>query len=159
MDRLVALTLLALVAACVSNPRSVPRAQSEIFRWIAIGPVGRDTVRLGEPLGHAAAYAERISDSTYRLREGTFGGADSIELRVTPEGLVKEMHFTYASTADWDEMRQTYARSLGPGTSIHMTDGRDLTRWEDERTRFVVGTGGRAGRRIKAALIDLRLAR
>lgn len=159
MARPVRLTLLALVAACASNPRSVARTQPEIFRWIAIGPLGGDTIRLGAPLGQAARYAERTSDSTYRLRPRTFGGADSIELRVTPEGLVKEMHFTYASSADWEDMRQTYARSLGPGTSIQMTEGRDLTRWEDERTRFVVGTGGRAGRRIKAALIDLRLAR
>ena len=160
MKRIGSVSLLVGALACASAGDSNPRPRpTEIFRWIAIGTAGHDTIRLGEPLRDAARYAERISDSSYRLRPGTFGGADSIELRLTPDGRVKEMHFTYPSDAAWGEMIRTYARSLGPGTHVQMTEGRDLTRWEDTRTRFVVGTGGRAGSRMKAALIDLQLAR
>ena len=159
MERLLACAVWGVAVACASNPRSAASSETELFRWIAIGPAAQDTIRLGQPLADSGPYFERTSDSTYRLRPGTFAGADSIEIRVTPEGLVKEMHFTYPPDANWSAMLQTFARTLGPGTHIQMTEARELSRWEDERTRFVVGTGGRAGRRIKAALIDLRLAR
>jgi hypothetical protein len=154
MGRLVGLALLALLAAAACRPR----AETGIFRCIAIGPLARDTIRLGASLAAVAPYVERLSDSSYQLRPGTFAGADSIELRVTPEGLVKEIRFTYRPGTRWSTMVQAYAASLGSGKSVHLTEGRALIRWTDRRTYFSIGTGGRAAGRITGRLIDLRLA-
>ena len=160
MPRIAAVLVVTFLAsACApSHQGEQDEAQyHEIFRWINVG-FGGDSIRLGQPFHHAARYATRLNDTSYRLRPRTFGGADSIYVDLTPTGVVKALRFVYDSDVEYGELVDEYARSLGgAGTQVRMTRGADSATWVDPETRFVV-VAPQGGSRVRAALLDRQLS-
>jgi len=146
-----------LAAACAPKWQGEQEHYSEIFRWINVG-FGRDSIRLGEPFHRAAEYVTRVRDTLYAVRPGTFGGADSIYLDVTPTGVVKAMRFVYGSDVKYGALVEEYAALFGgPGTQVRMAREPDSTTWIDPQTRFVI-FAPQTGSRVRSVLADRQLS-
>lgn len=118
----------SMMLRCETN---VSEATSEsIFRYVDLGPLGR--FELGEPFDHVVRLAIEESPFTYRLREGVFGGAESIIVTTDESGIVRLISFEYGTGYDWSEKLTTYVAFLGQPTHSSETE----VVWDDGQTEF-----------------------
>src|SRR5688500_18926774 len=101
----------------VTNTGAQPLANAEephtIFRHITAGD-GKKMIKLGEPLlADVTPLLDKAEEGRYRLRKGTVGGAESIEVFVTKEGRVKAIFFGYTDGTDYMATREIYQGTLG----------------------------------------------
>src|SRR6266849_3710886 len=106
--------------------------QWRIFRYIDLTP--QDTIWLGEPF-RATNLADRVNDSTFQLKPGTFGGAERVRIIVGPGGVTR-MEFQYDSGTRFRSTLADYVAALGLPSGTDSTSRRILKFWQDGRTRF-----------------------
>jgi hypothetical protein len=99
---------------------------------VDLGQLGR--FELGEPFGDYARLAIEQEPNTYRLREGAFGGAESIMVTTDDGGIVRRITFEYGPGYEWEDMLANYSESLGTPARA---DQNELS-WSDGRTEFVL---------------------
>lgn len=135
-----ALALLALATAWT------PAAgQKTIFRYVDLGGA---RIRLGETVP-AFVRVDPDGARRYRLR-GTYTGADTIDVVLTPAGTVHAAEFVYARGTNFDEMVRGYEDDLGPAQRTDASLGRSAE-WRDGRTTFrVLELDGR----VRSQLVD-----
>lgn len=151
MLRLLLIVALLLSAGCATQRDTPPpESMSEpIFRYVDIGALGR--FELGEPFGDHARLAVEEESNTYRLREGAFGGAESIVVMTDGNGIVRRINFEYGPNYDWSEMLSNHTKSLGPPTQA------DESRvvWNDGQTEFSLTREADASYAAGAEMRDL----
>lgn len=101
---------------------------------------------LGMPF-RAREVSTQLDDSTFALRPGIFGGAESIRVHVQPDGRVYALSFSYDGAQPYENMVAEYTESLGaPNASGGVETDSAWTGWQDTRTRFEITRTVRAGR-------------
>jgi hypothetical protein len=154
------LRTLTITAALVTVLGSCASAQVEgtIFREIDLGAHGH--LRLGEPFSQREEIGVPVGERQYRLRPGTFGGAEAIIVSLAEDGRVCSLRFEYVpDRAEYERYVQNGSRSMGKPSMQATSDeeGRptERTRWEDSRTTFeVVWRQGQSGPELFSVLSD-----
>ena len=143
--------LLLLVSGCaVQRDTAPPESTSEpIFRYVDLGALGR--FELGEPFGDHARLAVEEEPNTYRLREGAFGGAESIVVSTDESGIVRRISFEYGPGYDWTELLSNYTESLGPPARSDESGAV----WNDGQTEFSLTREAGASYAASAEMRDL----
>jgi hypothetical protein len=140
---------IAAVAGLACDDVRVP-----VYRYINLND-GR-TLRLGQPLP-TKLDAVRTDSMTYALSPGTFGGGGttSIAVRVTPDGVVREMAFVYDGSEALEEKVGSYTRSLGSPHEVDSTNS-EMQKfvWQDSLTRFTLRYDRSAATPFWSTLID-----
>lgn len=118
---------------------------------ISILPYGE--IHLGRRFEHQFL-TDRVAPHVHRLRPGTFGGAEYIEIRTDEAGTVRGMLFGY-EPGTFDERVAHYTTTLGSPWRMATTDSTAREAWwADSVTRFglVEERGGTAA--VFAVLLD-----
>ena len=123
---------------------------SPIFRYVDTGTLG--PFWLGEVFGRHAMLTTSEKPYTYRLRPGTFGGAESIVVRTDSTGIVRQIRFEYGPGYDWRSKVASYVESLGPPYSGY---GTDTVVWNDGRTEFTLTRATGTDHASYAEMLDL----
>jgi hypothetical protein len=115
-------------------------------------------IELGTRFTLMEEISDLIDDSTAMLRPGTFGGAETIRVRLSPERIVRALLFEYAPDTDFPAKVQVYIDYLGQPTERHDNrSGGARVVWSDGRTSFELGWEPKAsgGRRYYTVMRDL----
>jgi hypothetical protein len=104
----------------------------------------------------SAPAAAQLSDTSWALKEGTFGGADSILVITDAAGEVIALHFRYALAETFEGQQKSFEEYLGPPTGGHPGPGGALVVfWEDSVTRFELwDPSPRLGGPVRAVMLD-----
>jgi hypothetical protein len=147
---------LALVSLIACGAARSTHAQQPIFREISVAPFG--AIALGSSLAREDI-ARRLTDSTWVLRPGVFGGAEAITVHVLKDGRVSALEFVYANGTSYLEAVREYSTFLGaPAGAGGMDGGPEWIYWSDRRTRFeLTRRPGAAGDRLSSRMTDLEL--
>lgn len=133
------LVISAVLMCAVRLPApSVAAAQDSapLFRHITLAPHG--TITLGTMLDRPDITVQ-LSDSSWTLKAGVFGGAEAIVVYVLPDRRVYALEFLYAPETSYERLVSIYRKRLGaPSGAGGRGDGPDLTTWQDSTTRFAV---------------------
>ena len=105
--------------------------QPPIFRHIEIAR--QRQIFLGEPFEFAAC-SVLLGPDEHELRPSEFGGAESIVLELSPDGIVRAMRFRYTPRASFEGMVRGYKDMLGAPAS----EQPDRVEWSDARTSFAL---------------------
>lgn len=109
---------------------------SRIFRYIDIGLYGK--IYLGTYF-MAQDVSEPTGETVYRLRRGSFDGAETILFEVTKDNIIKAMYFDYPLGTSYETKVAIYSSDLGvPSGHSTPEPGTKVTFWEDTETRFEV---------------------
>jgi hypothetical protein len=145
------LLLLAPFPATPGHSQDGPR----LFRSI---PLRLGQIELGTRFTLMDEISDPIDDSTAALRPGTFGGAETIRVRLGPERVVRALLFEYAADTDFPAKVQEYVDYLGQPTERRDSGpaGSSVI-WSDGRTLFELGWEQRpsGGRRYYTVMRDL----
>ena len=91
-------------------------------------------ITLGQPLSpEAMALMDQLGPQRFRLKPGTFGDAEEIDVQLGVGGAVQQMDFTYAAGTDYKEMVANFEWQIGPPTS---QSGDHVTVWNDGSTEL-----------------------
>lgn len=135
----------ALLAGCSFGGDWKPARPGEIFGYTVVGrspPL--DSIILGQPWETAVKYGAREGDTLSALPDGTFGGADAIDVHRDTNGRVTQLEFYYHASRDLNALVSGYRSSLGSPFAV-TTDTvagtiRTTTRWKNENTEFAIST-------------------
>ena len=143
--------ILLLVAGCAAQRNVAPSESTSepIFRYVDLGALGR--FELGKPFGDHARLAAEEEPNTYCLREGTFGGAESIIVTTDEGGIVRRINFEYGPSYDWTELLSNYTESLGSPTQT----GESEAVWNDGQTEFSLTREAGTSHAARAEMRDL----
>ena len=107
-------TLAVLNVACARDDEWKPAHSGEIFRYTAVGnSTPLDSIILGEFWKTAEKYGAHTGDTLTTLPNGTFGGADAIDVHRDRDGVVSQIDFYYNGSRDIDALVSDYRKSLG----------------------------------------------
>lgn len=111
-----------------AKPSSTP-----IFRTVEVAE--EVAITLGQPLSpEAMALMQPVGPQTFKLKSGTYAGAQEIDVQLGVGAAVHQMDFTYARDVKCGEMVARYTGELGPPTSQHG----EITLWRDPSTMFEI---------------------
>ncbi|HEX8693852.1 MAG TPA: hypothetical protein VF746_15630 [Longimicrobium sp.] len=148
--------LLSLVAVAGCGPAGV-RAPRPVYRYINVVD---GQLRLGEPF-RRFDLAERIDDTTYALRPGTFGGGgtEAITAHTDARGVLRGLTFVYDGSEPLATKVRDYTASLGPPAEVRAGgDGASVHVWQDAETRFELHHAPRGRPPFWSRLTDRRRA-
>jgi len=130
--RLLAIVVLLLIAGCSAQHAAAPldNTSGPIFRYVDLGVLGR--FELGEYFGDHARLTVEEQPNTYRLREGTFEGAESIVVVTDESTVVRRIKFEYGPSYDWTTVLSNYVELLGPPVQ----NDESKAAWNDGLTEF-----------------------
>lgn len=129
------LRLLGLVAMAAACDTAGVRAPEPVYRYII---VERGRIWLGEPF-RRTDITERIDDTTYALRPGTFagGGTAAITASTDARGVLRELAFVYDGSEPLERKIRNYTASLGAPAEVRTAgDSASVHVWQDADTRF-----------------------
>ena len=121
-----------------------------MFRYIAITPT--DSIVLGRRFA-AFSLADRVDQTTYQLKDLSFGGTERIRVRTDTLGTVVAMEFQYRDGARFQQMLKDYVSSLGQPTASDSTPRMRLAVWQDAQTRFELRSAQVGAREFVTALM------
>ena len=111
-----------------------------IFRSIDLG--NGEQIALGEPISQAVMNDMiPAGPNQYRLKPGSYGGAETIVVEVDANKLVQRMDFGYAQGTDYADLREDFVNEIGPPQE-GAPAGEQSTVWQDSQTRFVLFANG-----------------
>ena len=125
-----------VVTAVITGFATPPNKGVEpVYRYINI--LDGTVVRLGEPFTRTDL-AERVNETTYSLRPGTFegGGTTSIVAITDASGVLRSLTFEYDGSESLTTKVANYTDRLGPPTEATERSDRSLYVWQDSHTRF-----------------------
>jgi hypothetical protein len=123
-----------------------------VFRHVDIAPQRR--LELGKRFPSLDRVAFKVNDETFRLKPGTFRGADAIEVRTSPAATIACIAFQYSQPSKLQELIGVYQGLLGPPDSHQIVQGRTAIEWVDTRTVFALIQD--QGAAPQAVLIDMQ---
>lgn len=134
-------------AAAAPLPATMTRP---VFRVVHIA---NDSIVLGAPWPGAARHRATTEDTTVRLPEGSFSGADAISVQLDRAGIVRRIDFTYRAPRDVEALVRGYHEQLGLPTTADAETSAGTPRmqwlWRDDRTEFMFAE-------LRPALEDVR---
>jgi len=118
-------------------------SQEPIFRTVQVGEGQHLT--LGEPIPPDVEPLMRpAGPDRKKMKPGTYHGADTITVKLAPNGDITEMDFDYGIEPTYGQLVVEYEAMLGPPEASG--DKGQAVVWEDPVTRFEVFLrGGNAG--------------
>lgn len=154
--RLFGSATMGFAAMLLLASQAAGQASGPLFRHVDLASHG--TIRLGALLDRPDISVQ-LSDSSWALKPGTFGGAEAIVVYVLPDRRVYGLEFLYAPDTSYEQLVSTYGKRLGaPTGGGGFDDGPVWTTWQDTTTQFEISRR-RSGSsdRVVSRMTDLTL--
>ncbi len=133
---LIFVIVLITFSACSSaiKKKTVENKSKNIFRYANFGDYGK--IVLGKQFERQNHPGVPIGKRAYKLRSGTYSGAERITIFVDDKNRVVSMRFVYAEDHNFEGKIKSYTESLGK--PIQHDTGKKVEKviWQDEYTRF-----------------------